>query len=360
MIGPLVADGAIVLGEIDGADSLPRGWTERQDAGRYRLEPTGTAEVFAFATPSSSWKRYVYPERALLISSRRDGDRVTVHEPPVDPPPMAFFGMRSCDLAALGVLDRVLADPAATDPWYRSIREDAFVVAAACGTPGGTCFCGSMGTGPAPTAGFDLALTELPGPGADDPDSGELRYLVEVGTDRGEETLGRLASESATADDIAAAAAIVDRAIAGMGRSLDPADPPLAAADPEARRWADVADRCLACANCTIVCPTCFCGTTEDVTDLTGGEAQRFRVWDSCFGLDFSRLHGGSVRTTTASRYRHWLLHKLVTWHDQFGSSGCVGCGRCVTWCPVGIDLTEEVAALADERRAASSSGSLR
>jgi sulfhydrogenase subunit beta (sulfur reductase) len=123
----------------------------------------------------------------------------------------------------------------------------------------------------------------------------------------------------------------------------------LLAASHEAARWDDVASRCLTCGNCTMACPTCFCTTVEDVTDLSGDHAERWQSWASCFELDFSRLHGGPVRASGVSRYRQWLTHKLGTWHDQFGSSGCVGCGRCIVWCPVGIDLTEEVAALRDE-----------
>ena len=95
-----------------------------------------------------------------------------------------------------------------------------------------------------------------------------------------------------------------------------------------------------------MVCPTCFCTTVEDGTDLAGESAERTRRWDSCFTIDFSYVHGGSVRLRSRSRYRQWMTHKLATWIDQFGSSGCVGCGRCITWCPVAIDITEEVAAI--------------
>ncbi|MBF0393567.1 MAG: 4Fe-4S dicluster domain-containing protein, partial [Alphaproteobacteria bacterium] len=111
-------------------------------------------------------------------------------------------------------------------------------------------------------------------------------------------------------------------------------------------RWDEVAKRCLTCGNCTMVCPTCFCTTVDDVTDLGGTRTERVRSWDSCFTLDFSYIHGGSVRNEGSSRYRQWITHKLSSWHDQFGSSGCVGCGRCITWCPVGIDITEEVGAI--------------
>jgi len=84
----------------------------------------------------------------------------------------------------------------------------------------------------------------------------------------------------------------------------------------------------------------------EDTTDLAGETAERVRRWDSCFNSRYSYIHGGNVRQSTRSRYRQWLTHKVASWHDQFGSSGCVGCGRCITWCPVGIDITEEIAAI--------------
>ena len=110
--------------------------------------------------------------------------------------------------------------------------------------------------------------------------------------------------------------------------------------------WDDVGARCLACGNCTMVCPTCFCVTVEDSTDLAGDVAERRRRMDSCFSTAFTYVYGGSTRTSTRARYRQWLTHKLAGWVDQFGAVGCVGCGRCITWCPVGIDLTAEVASL--------------
>jgi ferredoxin len=95
-----------------------------------------------------------------------------------------------------------------------------------------------------------------------------------------------------------------------------------------------------------MVCPTCFCTTVEDTADLAGTDAVRRRVWDSCFSVEYAYIHGGSIRPTPRARYRQWLTHKLDSWQEQFGMSGCVGCGRCITWCPVGIDLTEEIAAI--------------
>lgn len=340
VIGPVVRDGVITHDEIASVAELPAGWTEDQDGGRYRLVPTGTEEMFGFSSPSTSWKRYLFPERTLLLRARREGGAIDVLPAEPDGPPLAFFGIRSCDLAALGLLDRVFLDPAATDPTYAARRPDVFTVAVACNRPGNTCFCVSMDTGPTPGSGHDLAVRELTGDGGH-------RFVVDAGSDRGAELLDSVASRDATDGERAECERHHAGAVASMGRSLRAEDPPLAARVPDDPRWDDVAGRCLACGNCTMVCPTCFCSTTEDTTDLSAATTERWRVWDSCFTLDFSHLHGGSVRTSTKSRYRQWLLHKLVTWHDQYGSSGCVGCGRCITWCPVGIDLTAEIAALA-------------
>jgi ferredoxin len=222
---------------------------------------------------------------------------------------------------------------------YAARRDGAFLVAVNCFEPGGTCFCTSMGTGPRADAGYDLALTEIL--------EGSHRLLVEVGSERGAEILADLPSRPADEADVGAAARAVDGAAQKMGRQMESADlRDLLARNLEHPRWNEVAERCLTCANCTMVCPTCFCTTVEDHTDLSGDNAERWRTWDSCFAQDHSYIHGGSVRPSGRSRYRQWMTHKLGTWHDQFGSSGCVGCGRCITWCPVGIDITEEVAAI--------------
>ena len=251
--------------------------------------------------------------------------------------------MRSCDLSALGIHDSVLAGRRVGDANYARRRTDAFVVAVACSDPGGTCFCASMGTGPRPEAGrgapFDLSLTELL--------DGGHRFVVEVGSDRGAELLDAIGAPTATEPDVGAAARVSETASRRMGRRLDTDGlKELLYANVDSPRWDDVASRCLSCTNCTMVCPTCFCTTVEDVSDLTGQEAERHRVWDSCFDADFSYIHGGVVRESPRSRYRQWMTHKLASWQDQFGSSGCVGCGRCVTWCPAAIDITAEAAAL--------------
>ena len=339
LVGPTVRDGAIVYGELRSVDDLPIGWTERQEAGTYRLERRGDEALFGYVVGPHSWKKYLYPSREKLWTATRTGASFEVEPAAQDPTPFAFLGVRACEIAAIGIQDRVFLG-AVKDPGYQRRREGALRIAVQCGQAGGTCFCVSMGTGPAVREGFDLSLTEIL-------DGGGHRFLVEVGTAAGAAILERVPTRPAEAPDSASAEAIVARTAASMGRTMA-ADgvPQVLAANLEHPRWEIVAARCLACTNCTMVCPTCFCSTTEEVPDLSAETVERWRRWDSCFNTDFSRLHTQSVRKTTKSRYRQWLTHKLGTWHDQFGTSGCVGCGRCITWCPVGIDLTEEVAAI--------------
>ncbi|MEU6378776.1 4Fe-4S dicluster domain-containing protein [Streptomyces sp. NPDC046909] len=343
VIGPTVRDGAIVLAEIDSADALPFGWGVELDAGRYRLVRRDDGAAFAHSAGPQSWKNFLHPSRERLWSADRTAEgglAFTAEE--TDAPSYAFLGVRPCDLRAVAIQDRVLTGGRHADDGYRRRRGGAFLIAAECTEPGATCFCVSTGGGPAADAGYDLALTEVDG-----------LFYVRVGSPAGAEVLEQVPRRDAGPETEAAARAAVDAARDRMGRSLPPVDlRALMGASLDAERWNEVAQRCLTCGNCTMVCPTCFCTTTEEVTDLSGDHTERWQRWDSCFDLDFSYLHGGPVRSSARSRYRQWLTHKLSTWHDQFDTSGCVGCGRCIAWCPAGIDITEEVAALDAERQA--------
>jgi sulfhydrogenase subunit beta (sulfur reductase) len=338
VLGPTVRDGAIVYGEIREDTDLPIGWSDRQEAGTYRLVRRGDAALFGYNVGPHSWKKYLFPSRERLWTATRANGSFGVRPEPEDETPLAFLGVRACELAAIGVSDHVFGK--AGDPAYRARRRRLLVIAVQCGQAAPTCFCGSMGTGPAVRAGHDLALTEILGP------DGHF-FLVEVGSAEGAAILEPVPLRPASEGEAATATAIVAGTAASMRRSVDTAGiRDLLVNNPEHPRWEIVARRCLSCTNCTMACPTCFCQTTEEVPDLSGDSVERWRRWDSCFNSQFSAVHGTSVRQSTGSRYRQWLTHKLGTWHDQFGESGCVGCGRCITWCPVGIDITEEVAAI--------------
>lgn len=342
VIGPRLRDQAIVYDDIVGVGDLPTGWTDEQGGGRYRLTRRGDAALFGYAVGPHSWKRFLHPPLQRLWRAKHDEHAVSVLQEPDPVGRFAFIGVRACELHAIAIQDRVFLGGAYADSHYRARREDAFIVAVNCGTAGGTCFCVSMKTGPKAEIGFDLSLTELL-------NDTSHQFLVVAGSDAGRLVLAELPTGVATAEENEAADAVIAQTVAAMGRTMRSDDlHELLMRNLEHPRWNDVADRCLTCGNCTMVCPTCFCTSVEDSSDLDGTETGRTRRWDSCFTMDFSYLHGGSVRASAKSRYRQWMTHKLATWVDQFGTSGCVGCGRCITWCPVGIDITEEVRAIRD------------
>lgn len=339
-VGPTVRSEVIVYDDIASVEDLPRGWTDQQAGGHYRLIRRDDDALFGYAVGPHSFKQFLHPPTERVWRARLDGGRLESEDEPQRHQPLALIGARACEVQAIAIQDTVFIGSTPGDPHYRARRADAFIVAVNCAVAGATCFCASMHTGPRVSAGFDLALTELSF-------TPPQAFLAEVGTQAGETVLAGITQREATAQEIASARTIVERTAQSMGRTLRTDDlPDLLLRNPEHPRWNSVAERCLTCGNCTMVCPTCFCTSVQDTSDLTGRQITRERRWASCFTLEFSYVHGGSVRHSTRSRYRQWMTHKLATWHAQFGSSGCVGCGRCITWCPVGIDITEEVNAI--------------
>jgi sulfhydrogenase subunit beta (sulfur reductase) len=342
VVGPTRRDGAIIYDDLASVDDLPIGWTDEQDAAVYRLKRRDDDALFGYVVGPHSWKKFLNPPTRRLWSAERTGRGFQVIPEKEETPKFAFLGVRACELRALAIQDKVFGGGAHPDPLYVARREGAFLIAVNCGQAGKTCFCVSMNAGPKADAGFDIALTEIL-------EDGRHYFVAEAGSERGAEVLANLPRSPAREPEKAAARQATANAEAQMGRTM-PCPPEdlrgLLLSNLEHPRWDNVAERCLTCANCTMVCPTCFCSTVEDVTDLTGDHAERWQRWDSCFTMDFSYIHGGNVRSSNKARYRQWMTHKLATWFDQFGESGCVGCGRCIAWCPAAIDITEEAKAI--------------
>jgi ferredoxin len=253
---------------------------------------------------------------------------------------LAFFGLRPCDLAAIDRLDAVFLGASFVEEHYAARRREALTIVVNCTTAPETCFCASMDCGPSARAGYDIALTER---GMEE----TAAYLAETGSARGQALLDSIAAPRAEAGFIAECRDASKQAAAAQKRKIDwHSAPAVMLRSFDHPRWEETARRCLVCGNCTLACPTCFCVNTIEQTSVDGLSAERLRLWDSCFTQSFSYIHGGSVRTSVKSRYRQWLGHKLAWWQQQFGTPGCTGCGRCIAWCPAGIDITEEFASL--------------
>jgi len=351
VIGPILDGDVIVLGELDDLARMPSGRQDRQGPGTYRLGDATDSEIFSFSVGPDSIKRFLHPPMREEYTFRKSKKRLQIQviSPDGQETPTAFFGMRACDLAALKLLDKVFLEGPVKNGHYERLRRNAFIVAVQCVRPGDNCFCSSMHTGPDVRDGYDLALTELDG-----------SFFVEIGSPKGKEILDGVPAQPAGPKEEAEKAATLDRCRQLMKKFANVrALPRIIDNNLDHPRWAEVATRCLGCGNCTQVCPTCFCTTAYDhvpLSCLSRKTAERCgsrrRTWDSCFSINFARVHGGNFRPSRRARFRQWMAHKLAYWIHQFGAPGCVGCGRCITWCPVGIDLTEELETLSATRTA--------
>ncbi len=338
-VGPCIKNDTLVYDEIHGLEDLPRGYVTEQEAGQFRLVYAGHERYFDAIPGQQSWKKFLFPSRLELFRMQKNGKSWEVQPPEPDQRAYAFIGVRGCELAAIQVQDKAFIREDFHDPVYRARRERVFILAVDCMHPSATCFCASMGTGPRARDAFDLRLTEL-----DD------NFLVTIGSELGRSIMGGVPHQAASAFLMSSAERGIEQAAASMGRTLDTSDlPDLILNNLDHPEWDEVAKRCLSCGNCTQACPTCFCWDAVDQMDLTGTRTQRVRVWDSCFNPEYSYQAGGNTRPDIRSRYRQWLSHKMGSWVKQYGMFGCVGCGRCITWCPAGIDLTKEIPALRKE-----------
>ena len=346
VIGPKVRDSAIVFDEIISLTDLPIGYSEVQNGGAYRLDKKNHERLFDYVVGPQSVKKYLFPSFQKLWGANKSKDGFNTNDADEKRPKLALLGIRPCELAAIEIQDKIFSDGPYKDPHYNKARKQTLIMAVNCANPGGTCFCESMGTGPKAISGYDLALTEIY-------EGGKHWFLINVGSNSGSEIAQEIKLRQANDSEKKAAEETMAQSSKKMGRSLNTANvKELLYRNFDNPIWEKIADRCLTCGNCTMVCPTCFCSSAEDTSNLPNTQAERWRKWDTCFSVDYSYIHGGSIRQTARARYRQWMMHKLSYWVDQFGVSGCVGCGRCITWCPVGIDITEEARAIRESELA--------
>lgn len=326
VIGPKIESDAIVLATIGSMDELPVGIKDEQSAGRYRLLEGEKNTIFGFSNGAHSLKLFLNPPKQRLYKTKRKSKGLEISNPE-ETQKIAFIGVRACDICALKALDRVFKD----DNNYKKRRDNIFILAVNCTSHSDVCFCSSVNTGPEVKDNYDLLLTEM-----------DNDFFLEVATEKGQEIIKGITQKEPDDNEIRKKDELLRKTKEGMKKTLNTEGLPESLYERvNSPLWEEIAKKDLSCGNCTMVCPTCFCNTSFDISDFEGENTERQRLWDSCFSLGFARVHGGSFRASRQARYRQWLMHKLAYWIEQYGMPGCVGCGRCITWCPASIDITE-------------------
>ncbi|KAA3634456.1 MAG: sulfite reductase subunit A [Calditrichaeota bacterium] len=340
-IAPVVKDETILYDEIQSIDELPIGMTDVHKAGSYSLKKRKDKALFGYNVGPQSCKKFLFPPKLTLLQTKKIDGKVTVIKSSDPVEKLALIGIKPCELSAILVQDKIFIEGDYVDSYYKQQRDNLFIVTTNCTETAYSCFCDSMKTGPEATKGFDLAVTELI-------DGKNHRFVIKTGSAAGVKVLSNIEGIALAPDDaLALEEAKISSAKNKMGRSISTENlKELLLDNLNHPYWAEIQERCVSCGNCTMVCPTCFCSDILDETSLSGEDSKRTRLWDSCFSKDYSYIHGGVVRASIKSRYRQWLTHKFASWVDQFDTFGCVGCGRCIVWCPVGIDVTEEINAI--------------
>ena len=303
--------------------------------GQYVFAPLDRSAQLAldYGTTMIGPRSFIYPSVQPLLRI----DRETNTYETIDPGPartQLIFALHPCDMHAITVLDRTFLGPN-KDFYYAKRRRETYTVVLNCNRACDQGFCASMHAGPflRLTAGFDIAMTALDG-----------EYLLEAGSKRGQALIETAPGLKKTRRArLYEKSQLEQQAAASFTKSLETEGlPELLMRTFEHPVYKEVADaRCLGCSNCVMVCPTCFCYKVVDRVDFGPRIVERSRQWDACQDYGFAEVHAGNFRQPQQARLRQFLTHKLCTWVEQYGCLGCIGCGRCMTWCPTGIDITE-------------------
>ena len=340
VIGPVVREGAVVLAPLEDAKRIPWGVLDVQAPGKYTLEAGNPQRAFGWVNGPSSLKPFLFKQQETLWQATVGADGRVGFGSVVEAHPQAVIGVRPCDIAAMRVQDRVFLEGEHVDIRYKARRDSLFTVVVNCTRAADTCFCTSQGVSTRAEQGYDLAMTEVGG-----------GFVIEAGSETGAEVLQALSLDDALPAQLTAADAGIREAATTQKRSAPSAErcAQVLSVARDHPQWDRVAEQCEGCGNCTKLCPTCICHKQMYLPSLDGEGGEQVREWDSCHSETHGYVSGKNLRQARRERYRMRVTHKFTNMEHQFGLPGCVGCGRCISWCTKGIDVTENLAIIVGE-----------
>ena len=287
-----------------------------------------------------SAKDFFFPQTENLVTFKMQGQKIDIIDPRSETEDFVVFGVRACDVRSFSILDRVfLVDP--VDSYYELRRKHGTIVSMACSKPAETCFCHSFGIDAAEPEGDAVCWKT------------EDALYIRANTEKGEKLVEKLRPVLEEADDAPVKAQQEQTRAIQEKLPLNSFTTEKFGGDVllkvfNSDKWASLSEACLGCGTCTFVCPTCQC---YDIRDFkTGSGVQRFRCWDSCMYSDFTLMASGNPRTSQLERFRQRFMHKLVYFPaNNDGIYGCVGCGRCLSKCPISMNIVKVAKCLEGE-----------
>ena len=287
-------------------------------------------------------KDFFFPQTENLMEFKTEGKTIEVIDTRSETEDFVIFGVRPCDVKSFEVLDRVfLKEP--VDTYYASRREHGVIVSVACTRPSETCFCQTFGIDATEPTG-DVSAWKT-----------ETDLYLRANTEKGEALMK--AVESLTEDCTDEAVEAQKQKTAAIMQKLPLKDVKTDAFGGgktqeffNAPEWDELSQTCLGCGTCTFVCPTCQCYDIKDFN--TGNGVIRYRCWDSCMYSEFTRMAHGNNRLTQKERFRQRFMHKLVYYpENNDGLFSCVGCGRCLSKCPISMNIVKVMKKIGGENK---------
>jgi sulfhydrogenase subunit beta (sulfur reductase) len=280
-------------------------------------------------------KANILPNMEKMFGFHKEGGSYSLESASPQEQKQLIFGIRPCDARAMSIIDKIFQD-AYEDTYYLNRRQNTLLVGMGCVNPYDSCFCTSLGLGPAEATDVDLMLTDIGG-----------EFLIEEISDKGKELMSGVEGVAeATGDDEVRAAEVKEAACQKVTRKIDTREiekrlPP---AFENGKFWEKIAAKCVSCGICTFLCPTCYCFDIND--EMVRGDGARFRNWDSCSFSLYTQMPMENPREEKWRRVRQKVCHKYLFYPELFDIIACTGCGRCIRLCPVNWDITQTLANL--------------